>query len=125
MSDEASPDNLEHGSQKEGHHVLLIISRIPHEIPYALLHLHYISHNYAMNLNRALDNLKALKDSRRGAIKLVQHVFIDKWKSHDSEKQTKSRVKQSLFSVSPKGGKRGAETPFYRVMQHRIVVYIS
>lgn len=40
------------------------------------------------------DNLKAFKASRRGAAKLVKHVFIDKWKSQESQKR--DRVEQSM-----------------------------
>ena len=38
------------------------------------------------------DNLKTFKASRRGAVKLVKHVFIDKWMSRESLKQSKTRV---------------------------------
>ena len=34
---EASPENLEHSTQEEGHYVLLIIARVPQEVPYAIL----------------------------------------------------------------------------------------
>ena len=34
---EASPENLEHSTQEEGHYVLLIIARVPQEVTYAIL----------------------------------------------------------------------------------------
>ncbi|CAI8052901.1 Telomerase reverse transcriptase [Geodia barretti] len=41
---------------------------------------------------RKSHNLKTFKASRRGAVKLVKHVFIDKWMSRESQKQSKTRI---------------------------------
>jgi hypothetical protein len=41
---------------------------------------------------RKSHNLKTFKASRRGAVKLVKHVFIDKWRSRESHRQSKTRI---------------------------------
>ena len=37
---------MEHSTQEEGHHVLLIVARVPQEVPYAIINIVIVSYRH-------------------------------------------------------------------------------